>query len=129
MSTPDLVWTAADQTFRLALSATPAPEPTLHLPDGRAIALPVPAWLALRDALIALDPEAPRVRAVRPGPANRGKPWSPADDERVSTGFQAGIEPAGIAREVGRTRGAVVARLVRLGLMEEAAAGLRYPAR
>lgn len=125
MSTPDLVWTAADQTFRLAVSATPAPEPTLHLPDGRAIALPVPAWLALRDALRALDPEAPR--AARPGPANRGKPWAPDDDERVSTGFQAGIEPAAIAREVGRTRGAVVARLVRLGLMEEAAAGLRYP--
>lgn len=127
MSTPDLVWTAADQTFRLAMSATPAPEPTLHLPDGRAIVLTVPAWLALRDALRALDPNG-TVKPNRPGPANRGKPWAPDDDERVSTGFQAGIEPAAIAREVGRTRGAVVARLVRLGLMEESAAGLRYPA-
>lgn len=115
-----LAWTVADHAFRFYLSA---PTFTLDLPDGRSVALPREAWEALRDALTRVLP------APRPGPANRGKPWDPATDERLVTAFGLGREVAEIATELGRTRGAVLSRLVRLGLVDEAAAGLRYPPR
>ena len=119
---PALTWIAADQAFHLTLAP---PEPTLELPDGRSVTLRVDAWLALRDALRLVSPE-PEVEA-RPAVTNRGKPWDPADEQHLADAFANGEEPTAIARTLGRSRGAVVARLVRLGLMEEAGAGLRYP--
>ena len=123
---PDLTWTVADQSFRLVppAMADAAPGATLVLPDGGTVSLPLAAWVALRDALHLLSPAR---RAG--GPTNRGQPWAAAMEERMATAFGAGDDPQEIALALGRTRGAVLARLVRLGLMDEATAGLRYPAR
>ncbi len=115
-----LAWTVADHAFRFYLSS---PTFTLDLPDGRAIALPREAWEALHHALGRM------LKPARTGPENRGKPWDPATDERLAADFGGGRELADIAADLGRTRGAVLSRLVRLGLVDEATAGLRYPAR
>ena len=47
---------------------------------------------------------------------NGGKPWSTQDDETLGTLVREGVEKTEIARTLGRTVGAVTARLKRLGL-------------
>ena len=47
---------------------------------------------------------------------NGGKPWSTQDDETLGTLVGEGVEKTEIARTLGRTVGAVTARLKRLGL-------------
>ena len=64
---------------------------------------------------------------ARVRPANRGRPWRPEDDERIRLGHATGEGTEVVAAELGRSRGAVVARLVKLGLVDPAEAGLRYP--
>ena len=50
--------------------------------------------------------------------AKAGTPWDPADDEALAQGFDRG-EPVGkLAQEFQRSRGAINARLVRLGKIE-----------
>lgn len=50
------------------------------------------------------------------GRENGGKPWSTQDDETLGTLIEKGMEKTEIARTLGRTVGAVNARLKRLGL-------------
>ncbi len=71
--------------------------------------------------------EEPRERRRRPSPARRGKPWTSVEEELLRDGFTAGEEMSVMAKQVDRSSGAVRARLVKLGLLDEAAAGLRYP--
>lgn len=63
----------------------------------------------------------------RPGPARRGKAWTPEEEEVIRLGFTAGEATATLAERVGRSPGAVTGRLVQLGLIDAEAAGLRYP--
>lgn len=63
----------------------------------------------------------------RPNPARRGKPWTSVEEAVLRDGFAAGDEIPVLAKQVDRSTGAVRARLVKLGLLDEAAAGLRYP--
>lgn len=62
----------------------------------------------------ALD-TAPRPR--RNPPANAGKPWTPDEEARLARRFDEGAAVPQLMAEVGRTRAAVEARLVRLGRM------------
>ena len=50
------------------------------------------------------------------GRENRGKPWSVQDDATLGELIGKGVEKTEIARTLGRTVGAVTARLKRLGL-------------
>ena len=63
----------------------------------------------------ALDGASAAPRGRREPPPNAGKPWSADDDATLESGFAAGIDIAGIARELGRTNWAVEARLAKLG--------------
>ncbi|MFZ5478096.1 MAG: hypothetical protein ACOZNI_15080 [Myxococcota bacterium] len=72
-----------------------------------------------------LDP--PPAPARRPGPPNRGRPWSPEEEEEIRARLDAAEDAGAIAERLGRSRGAVLARAVRLGLLTEEEAGLRYP--
>lgn len=63
----------------------------------------------------------------RPGPARRGVRWSDHDESVLLTNFESGATLDAIANELGRSRGSVAARLVRLGRLPEADAGLRFP--
>ncbi len=111
-------------------------EPLLTLPGGDKLNLSLQAWLALRSVLRLLPahpaPEADVVALTRPVAAvvhpNRGRAWSADDEARCAAAWTAGDDPREIGLAVGRTRAAVLARLVRLGLLDEAAAGLRFPA-
>ena len=62
-----------------------------------------------------------------PGPTRRGKGWTEADDAWLREGFARAETPTALAGELGRSSGAVRARLVRMGLLDAADAGLRYP--
>jgi hypothetical protein len=48
-------------------------------------------------------------------PANTGKPWSEEDDARLGAGYDAGRPVEDLSREHSRTRGAIQARLMKLG--------------
>lgn len=51
-------------------------------------------------------------------PHNAGRPWTAEDDLALAKGFDAGTTVASLAAAMGRTRGAITARLVRLGKIE-----------
>lgn len=57
-------------------------------------------------------------KARRELPANAGKTWSGEEDDRLVTAFDAGQELKQMALELGRSRVAVEARLVKLGKIE-----------
>jgi len=48
-------------------------------------------------------------------PAAAGGPWSSEEEQKLVGQFDAGIAPADIAQAHGRTRGAIISRLVKLG--------------
>ena len=67
------------------------------------------------------------VVAERKGPARRGQAWKDEEEDHLRDGFARGETVEALAAELGRTRGSVAARLVRMGLLDESEAGLRYP--
>ncbi len=111
-----------------------SPRSVFTLPDGAELALPLAAWAGLREVLRLL-PVAPGeaseasvpLPSGKPTPTNRGKAWLPEEEERCAAAWTSGDEPAEIAVALGRSRGAVLARLVKLGLLEEGEAELRFP--
>lgn len=111
-----------------------SPRLALTLADRGEVVLPLAAWVALREVLGLLpsamaEPGEGRVPlpTAKPAPANRGRPWLPEEEERCAAAWRSGDEPAEIAVALGRSRGAVLARLVKLGLVEEGEAELRFP--
>ena len=59
-------------------------------------------------------------------PPNAGKPWRVEDEAMLAAGHATGRPVAEMARAVGRTPGSVKARLVHLGLLDEATVNLRF---
>ena len=57
-------------------------------------------------------------RALGLAARNAGRPWSNADDEALCTAFDAGATIAALAVQMERTRGAITARLVKLGKID-----------
>ena len=57
-------------------------------------------------------------KAKRKLPENAGKPWLPEDDTKLLKLYKAGISVKEIAKRYKRTKGAIRARLVRLGIAE-----------
>ncbi len=112
----ELQWRCGARLHRLVVDAEGTP--TLTTSEGTA-ALPSDTALSR----VATSPPAPS------GPARRGKAWTEEEEGILREGFEAAEPPAELARRVGRTKGAVTARLVRLGLISEEEAGLRYPVR
>lgn len=54
---------------------------------------------------------------LRKGPSRAGEGWTSSEDDEVSQAFHQGESLSVIARSQQRTRGAIAARLVRLGLV------------
>ena len=63
------------------------------------------------------------------GASNRGNPWTPDEEERLASAFDAGKGVDEIVRSHNRSRAAIEARLVKLGRLDPAAVTvpLRYP--
>lgn len=58
-------------------------------------------------------------KAKKSGPANAGKPWTEEELAKLREEFESGMKIYAIARTHERTRGAIEAKLVHLGLMTE----------
>ena len=52
-------------------------------------------------------------------PRNAGKPWTDIEEEKLLDEFDAGMTTSAIAKEHGRSRGAIETRLVNLGKMTD----------
>jgi hypothetical protein len=72
-------------------------------------------------ALLEVAPDATVLgpsRATGAGPRNAGRPWSSDDDDALASGFDAGETIGALASKLQRTRGAINARLVKLGKID-----------
>lgn len=74
----------------------------------------IQAFLA---AIAALEADATRVRRRAQLPENVGRPWSAAEEQRLTASFRAGEALPVIAAQHGRTLAAIEARLEALGLI------------
>ena len=72
------------------------------------------ALFAVSQALEGCD----ALKLRREQPPNAGKAWSADDDSRLAASFDAGHDLKHMAQEMGRSRVAVEARLVKLGKIE-----------
>ncbi|MEA3099683.1 hypothetical protein [Caballeronia mineralivorans] len=54
-------------------------------------------------------------RRRRERPENAGRSWSDVEDAKLLKSFDAGVSPKDLARQHGRTKGAIDSRLVKLG--------------
>lgn len=95
--------------------------------DHAAIELPLDAWDELITALaddtrVTARPAPPAPRSQQPRqpgmPPRTGSSWSPDEDEKLMALFEAGKIPETIAFELQRTRGAVITRLEKMGLVK-----------
>jgi hypothetical protein len=83
---------------------------------------------ALMHAIKILEKVAGLEARQRQQPSNAGKPWSSQDDQQLASAFQAGATIQRLAIELRRTPGAVTARLVQLGMIDDRL-GVLAPAR
>ena len=52
-------------------------------------------------------------------PRNAGKPWADIEEEKLLDEFESGMTTSAIAKEHGRSRGAIESRLVALGKISD----------
>jgi len=62
-------------------------------------------------------------------PPTAGSAWSSEEERKLIERFEAGVSPAEIAQEHGRTRGAIVSRLVKLGKITKGDAAITTEAK
>lgn len=55
---------------------------------------------------------------TKPQPVNAGKPWTPEEENDVVKAYDSGKSVSAIAKEHGRSKGAIESRLVALGKLE-----------
>ena len=72
---------------------------------------------ALHTAVTQLEKLSAKVS--RPQPENAGKPWTKEEDEQLVKEYQNGILSSEIAKLHNRSKGAIAARLVRIGLITD----------
>lgn len=75
----------------------------------------------------AAAPPAAAAARHRGGPARRGKAWTQAEEDALELRLVTADDAEALARDLGRSRGAVLARAVKLGILDETEVGLRYP--
>lgn len=121
-------WSLAGRSFKLRGGTGSW---TLTTPDGRNTTLSRAEWRFVADMLReAIDGGQPRARTPaasmprarrtakdRAEAAAQGKPWSDDLDEALTAGWTAGADIPTLAERFARTPAAIVARLVRLGLI------------
>lgn len=85
--------------------------------------LPAPAQVAAPAPVPERKPASPQ--------SGSGSRWTPEEEQRLASGFDAGRTVDELARAHGRSRAGIEARLVRLGKMDASAVStpLRYPPR
>ena len=88
------------------------PESGVQLDDEHLLNRP----RVLRAMLVAAQALAEKVQAqTRPAPAKAGSPWSDEEDQRLGEEFDQGLTLVELMKAHQRSRGAIGARLLRLG--------------
>lgn len=59
------------------------------------------------------------VKRSKPQPDNAGKPWTKEEEEQLTEEYQGGIAANEIAKLHNRSKGAIAARLARLGMVSD----------
>jgi hypothetical protein len=110
---------------RLSTAESPEVGARLITPDGQVLDLSEADWRALSGAVVRLfslselEERQKNPKALTPAqPTNAGLPWNSDLDLRLVTLWQEGRDLRAIATQLGRSRGSIAARLVRLGLVE-----------
>ena len=92
----------------------------LTTPSGQRVSLPVDEWrVAAQMILKARAPSTAGSDRKRMFADQQGKPWTEAADAELRQRWQAVGDIAALAAHFERTRGAIKARLVKLGLVEK----------
>ena len=76
---------------------------------------------ALFFSIKALEQYKKRQTRINKLPVNAGKPWTDGEDNKLLTEFDSGVALGEMAKNHSRTKGAIAARLVRLGRIKERA--------
>ncbi len=72
-----------------------------------------------------IDSDAPE-RKPRPGPPRRGQSWTEEEETVIAAKLNSVDDAGAIAEELGRSRGAILARAVKLGLLDPSEVTLRF---
>lgn len=111
----DALFRAKSEAARKRISTIPKEErETLERNFLRAIGAREPQPIKPKEA-----PEGGKLAKVREEFPNAGRPWTKDDDEKLTEMFGADMPMARMAKEFGRKRGAIEARLAKLGLIED----------
>lgn len=130
-------WEHGRGCFRLERAGAPAIA-RLITPEGEVVELEKGAWVALAAAIGRIFPSGTPQRGrvpADPTRPNAGRPWTSAQDAELAARWTAGETARVLSRDLGRSPGAIAARLVRLGLVDDRAEarlrteGLTFPAR
>lgn len=78
---------------------------------------------ALRSSSTQINPP-----KIKDSPAAAGKPWTKAEDQQLASAFDGGATEKDLVAKHQRTRGAIRARLVKLGRLDASAYARRQPA-
>lgn len=108
-------WTSAGGTYVLERMPGGA---RLITRDGECVELGEADWRALQQAIARLFPAPAAPPAETPQQARTGRAWTAAMDAHLAARWTAGETLARLAASLGRSAGAIAARLVRLGLVE-----------
>ena len=99
------------------------PSEVLNLPQViRALFLGARALDGLGDAATekaSISHSSPAAVSERALPAKAGKPWDSEEDEKLAQGFDAGLSIIELAHTHERSKGAIRARLIRLGKLTD----------
>jgi len=89
---------------------------TLTAPHGRSLTIPVVAWYGLLDAISAS--RRTKARAERAAPTRHGQRWSQVEAEELAAAYLEGAPLEALAGRHNRSRAAIEAQLVKLGLRQ-----------
>jgi len=114
----------AAKAYKIVRSLADGRDPSSGAPLARESVFQKPevirAMFAAAAALEDLKKAEQEEAAALPG---AGGAWSREEEARMIASFESGMSQAGIARQHGRTRGAIHSRLKRLGLIADAGDG------
>ncbi|WP_419807612.1 hypothetical protein [Sphingomonas sp.] len=118
-----IIWGVIGRQFRFTVAGDRL---TLDTSDGR-LTLSRHEWQGVAAALASLEPLRAREPQFPGEATSNRRAWSPDDDAALCDGWYAGNGLAALAGRLGRTEGAVTARLVRLDLVGDRAEARRRP--
>ncbi|MEQ1868189.1 MAG: hypothetical protein ABL996_26525, partial [Micropepsaceae bacterium] len=109
-------WQVDQRSFKLVTTDAGA---ELITPDGQCLSLSLAEWAALPSALQEVFPSSKPQKTNRASQApNHGQPWPPDLDNDLLRRWNSGLTIGELAKQMGRSRGSISARLVIVGAVD-----------